>query len=194
MRERMPATTTLLRFLPAGLLLLFALLTATSAPVSAQRNSTPAPVPMAGAWCGVTDDGGKINVTVSDDMRFIMEVTIETTRAGSFTSSESGCAADKAQVADGKFIFRCRESSSNTTAPGSSNRCTRAPCRPSSGGTGTRTSPSNIRGSILGPETMKGNYSAYATRVLQSVNGDRTSTKLVVGNFIAWPVSTAPCP
>lgn len=193
MRERMPATTLALRLLPAGLLLVVALL-ASHASVSAQRGSTPPPVPLAGAWCGVTDDGGKINITVSDDMRFIMEVAIETPRAGSFSSSESGCAADKAQVADGNYIFRCRASGTTTTAPGGSSRCTRAPCRPSSGGSGTQTTPSTIRGTILGPETMRGNYSAYATRVLNSVTGVRTSTKLVVGNYIAWPVSAAPCP
>ncbi len=168
------------------------LLAASPRPATAQRAPQLDPVP--GAWCGVTDDGGSVQVTITDDGRFVEEVSLFGTKGGSFSSSEGGCATGRAQVADGKWIFRCREASQDTGSPGGSRRCTRAPCRGNGGGSGDGTRPSLIRGFMLNSESMRGNYSAYATRVISSVRGNRTTTKLVLGNYIAWPVGTAPCP
>lgn len=161
------------------------------APVAAQAGSAPAPLP--GAWCGVTDDGGSLRLTITDDGRFVDLVEMSDTKGGAFSSEESGCATERAQVADGRFIFRCKGTSTNTTNPGGSNRCTKAPCR-GGGGAAASTQASLIRGFLLGPESMRGNYSAYTTRTLSSVRGTTTSTRRIVGNYIAWPISAAPCP
>ena len=180
-----------------GLLFLMALaglaglLLGPQAPAAAQTGAPPQALP--GAWCGVTDDGGSLRLSITDDGRFVDLVEMSDTKGGSFSSEESGCATERAQLADGRFIFRCKGTSTDDRSPGGSNRCTKAPCR-GGGGAAASTQASLIRGFLLGPESMRGNYSAYATRTINSVRGTTTSTKRIVGNYIAWPVSAAPCP
>jgi hypothetical protein len=151
------------------------------------------PIPMGGSWCGVTADGGSVMLVVSDDTRFVESIDLTDPRGGT-TSSGEGCVLNRAQIKNKQFIFKCNDGAgSRQTKPGGPGRCTKAPCRGDNPGNGAN-DPTAIRGTFLSSEAVRGNYTAITYRTVRSVNGARTQSRRIVGNYIAWPVSSAPCP
>lgn len=176
----------------------------------AQRGSGNV-VPSGTMWCGLTDAGGTVNMQLSADLRFVEWVEIRndnvfiSTREGQFNG------VTRAQIAEDKFIFR-KDREERECEPERSRapreRCTQAPCRPGSSGGGRSPEPPvncrttqinelNVHGRFHSPDSVKGNYSAQ--HAVDLTGGDRggrtvTRTRLVLGNFVAWPTGTAPCP
>ena len=179
-------------FLPSPrLLIVTAVLTAAFAffwtqaqPAEAAR--PPAPVPVPGLWCGINNTGNPVRVSVSLDARFVETITILDDEGGSLASTESGCVLKQAQIKDAKFIFRCGGSNG-----GAGRRCKKAPCRGDNGG---RTVATMMRGTFRNSEFLKGNYSGQFARSVVGRNGRQPQVKLQVGNYIAWPEGSAPCP
>ncbi len=177
-------------------------------------------VPSGTQWCGITDAGGSVRMTLSSDLRFVESIVIQedtgtiSTQEGPFTG------VGRAQIADSKFIFRqqhpeeeCdrRNEPPNRGAP--TPRCTQAPCRPGASGGSRPTEPRpgagqqcrtveiedlNIRGTFANPDSVRGAFMAQQVidTSRQSGNAGRpiVRQRLLNGTYVAWPVGTAPCP
>jgi hypothetical protein len=166
-------------------------------------------VPEVGLWCGMTDDGGSVRLTVTSDGRFVTDISIRSTR-GSIESDE-GWGGGEAQVKSGMFIWKASSRSEAPSEgpgaqprpqprqPGSPGRCTTAPCRPISASPpgGSRTSPevtvrqATVRGEFETPDSLSGSFSG-----LEQVTGgtSRPKTTSLNGQYVAWPAWVAPCP
>jgi len=161
--------------------------------------------PATGQWCGLADSGS-VRMTVSTDGRFVEYISVDTERGS--LSSESAVVR-RAQIADEQFIFKSGDDVRDRCEPA---RCEGPNCPPRGGqnnrpgtGGGTRCGgyPSTgitIRGHFLAPDYVRGTYTGAITVVVQPGNqrggsaGDRTVTRRVVGTYVAWPASAAPCP
>ncbi|MCB0216390.1 MAG: hypothetical protein H6648_10700 [Caldilineae bacterium] len=151
--------------------------------------------PLPGRWCGVTGDGGFVELEVSDDGRFVEQVTLTDARGGSTSSQEGGCVLGRAQVKNDQFIFKCGDGAGQRqTRPGGPGRCTKAPCRGDRPRDPGASNPTMIRGFFLSSEAARGNYTALTFRTVRSVSGERTMSRRIVGNYIAWPAGVSPCP
>lgn len=152
----------------------------------------PAPVPIAGAWCGVTDTGGSIRFDVSADARWVGGIVVNH-GTGAGISGNEGISNSSTGIADGKWIFRrdreevrCdnRGDRRPTDPPRGRNpiRCSRPPCLPANCDT-LRVNEIMIRGFFDASDAAHGNYTFLAS------SGHRR----VVGRYNAWPASVAPC-
>ena len=151
--------------------------------------------PLPGRWCGVTGDGGFVELEVSDDGRFVEQVTLTDARGGSTSSQEGGCVLGRAQVKNDQFIFKCGDGAGQRqTRPGGPGRCTKAPCRGDRPRDPGASNPTMIRGFFLSSEAARGNYTALTFRTVRSVSGERTMSRRIVGNYIAWPAGVLFCP
>jgi len=201
------------RWFAAALAVAFVAGVVTAGRVHAQRR---APVVPAGAmWCGLTDEGGAVHMQLSPDLRFVEWIDISadnnfliSTREGYF----NGVA--RAQIVDSKFIFlKNREERECEPDRGGRERCLVAPCRPgASGGNRPPGPPSNCRvsqvnelnthGTFRTPDSVHGVYTA---KVMEELRGPNQSgrgnagpvivrERRLVGNWVAWPSGSAPCP
>jgi len=167
-------------------------------------------VPLVGAWCGMTDDGGSVQLTVSEDGRFVRRIEIRTP-AGSIVQSE-GFDRAEAQIKSGSFLWRGVRgteaanpqpgppSAPQPVRPGNPGRCTRAPCRPvagpppppgSSRGAETTNMSVTVRGTFETPDSVDGSYTGLTT---VSGGSSRPGTTRLQGRYTAWPASFAACP
>lgn len=165
------------------------------------------PLPVAGQWCGLAD-GGVVRLQVSTDGRFVESIAVDTDR-GSLSSAEGTVVVPRAQIADAKFIFRGGDNSRDRCEP---TRCTGPGCLPGASG---RNRPGGgrdacaeypntgimLRGTFLQPDYVRGTYTGQITTVLRPANprggpgsGAVTSSRRIVGNYVAWPAGSAPCP
>ncbi|MCE7939604.1 MAG: hypothetical protein DYG90_13705 [Chloroflexi bacterium CFX6] len=174
-------------------------------PAAAQSRASLPPVP--GQWCGLAD-GGVVRLTVSTDGRFVESIAVDTDR-GSLSSAEGTVVVARAQIADDKFIFRGGDASRDRCEP---TRCTGPGCLPGASGrdrpgagrgscTDYPTTGIMLRGTFLQPDYVRGTYTGQITTVLRPANtrggtgsGAVTSSRRIVGNYVAWPAGTAPCP
>lgn len=151
----------------------------------------PAPVPIAGAWCGVTDVGGSIRFDVSADGRYVGGIQVN--HGGSVLSGNEGIVNSGTGIADGLWIFRrdrdevrCdnRGDRRPTDPPRGRDpiRCNRPPCLPANCDT-FRVNEIMIRGFFDASDAAHGNYTFLAP------SGNRR----LIGRYNAWPVSVAPC-
>ncbi len=157
---------------------------------SARAAKAPPPTPISGAWCGVTDDGGRAQFFVTADGRYVSGVTISGP-GGSFSAGESSAAT--VPIADAKWIHRrdrtimeCedrRPGPDPIRTPGGPPRCFRPPC-PVPGCDVRVTNDATIRG------TFDTSDAAHGTFTFLVGNGKRRET----GSYNAWPASVAPCP
>jgi len=167
--------------------------------VEAQRAG---PVPRGTQWCGLAYGGGSVRMEISTDGRFVNRIEIRTTK-GSLGSGEVG-SQNRAQIADGKFIFRSdreeKECRRVRETPGG--RSTRVPCRPrcrTPGCRGTevcttdRVNEMTIRGTFTSPESVRGTFTALKP-YFYSGRARRTDRARISGTYVAWPVDVAPCP
>jgi len=182
--------------------------------VAAGRSKAPV-VPAGALWCGITNDGGSVNLQLTADLRFVDWVEVRTARGIISTREGTFSGIGRAQIAESKFIFRqqhdeeeCERERGNPAAP--RQRCLIAPCRPGASGGGrppeqprTRCRTStiedlNIHGTFLTPDNLRGVYSAHQVIDPNASrgNGGRPiiRERLVTGTFVAWPTGTAPCP
>lgn len=159
-------------------------LTATGA--SAAR--APKPVPITGAWCGVTDEGGRIDFGVTADAKYVGGLTIQQARGGSISGLE-GIVGPTTGIADAMFIFRrdrdeyhCDNNRRPQDPPRPSNppRCFRPPCPPV-GCDVIRVNEVMIRGTFDTSDAAHGTFTF--------LTGNRRET----GRYNAWPASVAPC-
>lgn|GEM_PF-2542763 len=183
-----PSRRTLFRFAAA-----FAVCTVLGFAVqNASAARQPAPVPIAGAWCGITDSGGSIRFDVSADGRYIGGITVNH-GTGSGISGNEGISNSSTGVADGMWIFRrdreevrCdnRGDRRPTDPPHGRNpiRCNRPPCLPANCDT-LRVNEIMIRGFFDASDAAHGNYTFLAG------SGNRR----LVGRYTAWPMAVAPC-
>lgn len=161
-------------------------------------------VPVSGAWCGLTDDGGTVRFSVLPGGKFVGDIHIASSR-GSLSGSE-GIAMPQTQVAESKFIFRrdreeldcsgrrgggsgpiigpiCRQAPCNP--PRRPNPpCGRAPCAtpPPEGCSSTTINEIMVRGTFTSPESARGSFTYQPDR------------RRIVGSYVAWPQAIAPCP
>lgn len=186
-----------------AVLVLGAAALATAPNRAAAQGRAPQTPPVAGAWCGLADNG-VVQMMVSADSRFVESISITTDR-GSLSSSEGGVVVPRAQIAEEKFIFLGRGGESNGCEPV---RCTGPTCLPGASG---RNRPGGgretcnqqsagimLRGTFLSPEYVRGTYSGVlATEVRPGGNGNagnRSTSRRIVGTYVAWPAGVAPCP
>lgn len=176
----------------------------------AQRSSGTV-VPSGTMWCGLTDTGGTVNMQLSSDLRFVEWIDIRNDKAFISTREGQFNGVARAQIADDKFIFR-KDREERECEPdrsrGQRERCLQAPCRPGASGGGrpadppvncrtTQVNELNVRGRFESPDSVKGNFSAQQQiEVVSSGRGGSavTKTRLVIGNWVAWPSGSAPCP
>lgn len=167
------------------------------------------PVPVKGLWCGMTEDGGSVRLTVTDDQRFVYEIEIRTP-AGAIVATE-GFGRSEAQIKSGKFVYRASERTETEDepgpparpspgTPGGPGRCIQAPCRPvagpppppgsSRGGT-TATRTVTVRGEFDTADSLGGSYNGITT-----ITGGnrRPTTERLIGRYTAWPSSLVSCP
>lgn len=163
---------------------------------------TPA---VSGQWCGLADNG-TVRLRVSADSRFVESITVDTEH-GPISSQEGTVVVARAQIADEKFIFRGGAATESRCEPA---RCRGPNCLPrgsggnepgSGRGTVCEQSPTvgiTIRGTFLQPDYVRGTYTGVISKVLREGNargqGRLTQARRVVGNYVAWPAGSAPCP
>jgi hypothetical protein len=161
-----------------------------AAPTFAQ-NRAPI-VPTSGAWCGITDDGRRVSLRVSDDAAFVLWAAIDTERGTiSSTGANSVRGVSRAQVADSKFIFRQQADET---------RCERGDIR--SPGINCRVVTQDvltIRGTVKSPVTIPGSFAANLTVDPNAGGrdpgrGGQVRRYGVNGSYDAWPAGSAPCP
>ncbi|MEO8083155.1 MAG: hypothetical protein ABI780_04980 [Ardenticatenales bacterium] len=153
----------------------------------ASAAKAPKPVPIAGAWCGVTDSGGSVHFDVSADGRFVGGLTVREANSG--ISGSEGIVNPTTGIADGMFIFRrdrdeyhCETRGRPQDPPRPSNppRCFRPPCPPANCDV-IRVNEIMIRGTFDTSDAAHGTFTY--------LNGNRRET----GRYNAWPASVAPC-
>lgn len=161
-------------------------------------------VPVSGAWCGLTADGGTVRFSVLPGGKFVGDIHIASV-VGSLSGSE-GIAMPQTQVAESKFIFRrdreeldCSGRSGRGSGPIIGPICRQAPCNPPrrppppcrsapcstpppEGCTSTSINEIMVRGTFTSPESARGTYTFQPDR------------RRIVGNYVAWPQAIAPCP
>jgi hypothetical protein len=166
-----------------------------------QPASASGAVPLAGLWCGMTEDGGSVRLTVTDDGRFVRDIEIRT-MAGSVAQSE-GFDRDYAQISGGDFLWRGTRVTAAATQPGRApitpggpGRCVKVPCRPISAAPGGGNNNSeqtsftiSVRGTFETRDYMDGSYTG-----LKTVSGPRPSQSRMQGKYSAWPAAMAACP
>lgn len=169
---------------------LLAALAAASLAVSAGHASAarpPAPVPIGGSWCGVTDSGGSVHFDVTADGRYVGGLTVREANSG--ISGSEGIVNPTTGIADGMFIFRrdrdeyhCQNRGRPQDPPRPSNppRCFRPPCPPANCDV-IRVNEIMIRGTFDASDAAHGTFTF--------LNGNRRET----GRYNAWPSSVAPC-
>lgn len=153
--------------------------------------------PIAGQWCGMTDDGGSIRLEVTADRNFVRNVDIRTFK-GSVSVAE-GVTQPGAQIKSSQFILRAtgdviecerRVQPPQPGNPGGPSRCERAPCRPNQPRPG---SGEVCRRVTVDTQLIRGHF-----RAVDSLTGTFTfladSKHRVYGEYTAWPASLAPCP
>lgn len=158
--------------------------------------------PLAGLWCGMTEDGGSVRLTVTDDGRYVRDIEIRTL-AGGIVKTE-GFDDKPTQIKSGEFIWRAVRVEQNATQPGGTTpirpggpgRCIRVPCRPISaapggGGGGSNTTNVSVvvRGEFETLDYVDGSYTGVTT-----VSGTRPSTTRISGGYAAWPAALGGCP
>lgn len=158
---------------------------------AARAARKPAPVPITGHWCGVTDDGGRVSFGVAADGRYVGGISIS--GPGGSLSAAEGSGVLSLPIADGMWIFRrdrtiveCedrRPGPDPIRTPGGPPRCFRPPC-PVPGCDVRVTNDATIRG------TFDTSDAAHGTFTFLVANGRRRET----GSYNAWPSSVAPCP
>ena len=134
-------------------------------------------VPVGGHWCGMTDDGGPVHMSIKTDGKWVESISLSGT-----SSTENGSGLKTAQIAESKFIFRSRSTSggpSRGSGPIRGPICRAAPCNKGGGGSGV-VQESMIRGTFTSATSMRGNYSL--------VEGRRRN----LGSYVAWPAEFAP--
>ncbi len=168
-------------------------------------------LPWTGAWCGMTQDGGRILFSVTDEASLVRELRIFT-RKGDLAAAEDE-PRPSARIEDDSFIYRrdreeqrCRTVGSGP-GPIRGPICRQAPCdpprrppEPCRSAPCARPTPEPpprqicdtvvlneilIRGSVTAADSVVGNYSFLA---------GRAPGRKVVGSYVAWPVALAPCP
>lgn len=161
-------------------------------------------VPVSGAWCGLTADGGTVRFNVTTGGKFVGNIHIASVM-GSLSGSE-GIALPQAQIAESMFIFRrdreeqdCSGRSGRGRGPIIGPICRQAPCNPPrrpptpcrrapcpsrtpEGCTSTTINEIMVRGTFTSPESARGNYTWQPER------------RRIVGSYVAWPQAIAPCP
>jgi hypothetical protein len=170
--------------LVSAALLAAAFLAWTGRPVAAQPGAGPEPT--GGLWCGATPEGYRVYIQLSPDGRFVEWAEAHTPRFLVSTRERDVRGVTRAQVADGKFIFRQRrdETVCERDARDPRDRCTTVTVE-----------DVTIRGSFQSPASMRGSFSGqFVTRPLDD-RDDRLRPRrtLVTGSYNAWPASVSPC-
>ncbi len=161
-------------------------------------------VPVSGAWCGLTDEGGTVRFSVLPGGKFVGDIHIASLM-GSLSGSE-GIAMPQTQVAESKFIFRrdreeldCSGRSGRGSGPIIGPICRQAPCNPPrrpdppcrrapcvppppEGCSSTTINEIMVRGTFTSPESARGSFTYQPER------------RRIVGSYVAWPQAIAPCP
>jgi hypothetical protein len=167
--------------LTAAVLVLAILTSAAGAPSASAADI----VPVSGLWCGLTDDGGSIQMAVSPDARFVNDVEVRTTK-GSVSAREGGPLIG-AQVKSGKYILRQNTPTlrcDRGADPGRPDRCRQAPCVPA--GCVQIDNLTLIRGTFEAADSLRGSFTFTISPTYRP--------KRVTGQYTAWPASVAPCP
>jgi hypothetical protein len=166
---------------------LAAVLSVILSPVPASARSASA-VPEPGSWCGMTEDGGSIRVSVTGDSRWVSEIAIVTPSCS--VSVSEVARVRRAQIRGAKFVFRTTVSQPSDNRrvrlqPGSGGRCRMAPCRPTSarrGGGGSSNSGGKlmVRGTFDARDSLSGAYSIPGSLCAAGSRGAN-------GRYVAWP-------
>lgn len=186
-----------------AVLVLGAAALATAPNRAAAQGRAPQMPPVAGAWCGLADNG-VVQMMVSADSRFVEWINVATDR-GSLSSAEGGVVVPRAQIADDKFIFLGRGGENQRCEPV---RCTGPACLPGASGRNrpgggretcnTEAAGIMLRGTFLSPEYVRGTYTGVlASESVPGGNrnaGNRSTSRRIVGTYVAWPAGVAPCP